>query len=1000
METNFTLEKIKQAVELLQKKMVLQSIPVTGWRFTRCAYKKGNSLPNPNSENFSDFPIGSHWDFEGEEHGWLMTHIDIPEEWSGKDVRFCLDGVPIPQIIAYIDGIPYQGMDMNHTELFLQGKNSLDLALYIYANYEVCKFSPSIRLYCPDCEKLYYDLKVPVEILEITDKSTKTYGDLLHVLNTAVNHMNCLDPNSEAFHVGNQAAIAYLKEALYDKADNQSDKNVVCIGQTHIDVAWLWTLEQTKEKVQRSFSTVLRLMERYPEYKFMSSQAQLYKYLKQEAPDLYEQVKEMVRQGRWEVEGAMWVEADCNLSSGESLVRQILHGKRFFYKEFGIDCKVLWLPDVFGYSAALPQILKKSGIESFITSKISWNETNKMPNDMFSWRGIDGSEIFTYFLTAQKMTLGQEPARYTVYNSNTSPAQIAGTWNRFHPKSLTNQVLNSFGFGDGGGGPTAQMLELRRRMENSIGEIPAAPIGTVTEFLKNVKSNISELPQWCGELYLELHRGTYTSIAANKRNNRKCEFAYQNAEFAASMDKLLLGGHYPKDQLNQGWERILLYQFHDIIPGSSIKEVYEDCDRIYPQVLNYAETVSQEALEHIAKQVDTSGGILVVNPNSFGYSDIIRHKDKLYFAENIPAKGYAVITPKKPDGTVLLSDHGMENKFYRIKFDEHYNICSLYDKRVSREVIDISKGPGNRLEAYEDFPKYWDAWEISDYYREKCTTIDDVQTVVPIHDGARSGFQISRNFLSSTIVQTIWLYEDTPKLEFETEVDWKQEHILLKAAFPVTVNSTRATYDIQFGTIERPTHTNTSWDEAKFEVCAHKFCDLAEFDYGVALLNDCKYGHDVHDGVMRLSLLKSATWPSTTADRCHHTFTYALVPHVGDYRTAGIIQMAYAMNNPMSAIELPAQHGTLPEQYSLVRLSQPNVILETIKEAENGTDLVLRMHEAWNKTSDVEITLGFTPKRIYETDLMENTVQEIPFTENSFHLRFTPFDLRTIKIEL
>lgn len=999
METRFTIEKIKQAMELLQKQMVLQSIPVTGWRFTRCGYKTGHTLPDPSGEDFMDFPNGSHWDFDKEEHGWLMTHIEIPEEWVGQDVRFCLEGHAIPQILAYIDGVPYQGMDMNHKELFLHGRKSLDLALYLYANYEVDKLNTSIRLFCPDCEALYYDLRVPAEILSITDPDTKTYGDLLHILNNTVNRMNCLDPKSETFHSANRDAIEYLKSALYDRVAPTTDKTVVCIGQTHIDVAWLWTLEQTREKVQRSFSTVLRLMERYPEYKFLSSQAQLYQYLKQEAPDMYEQVKEMVRQGRWEVEGAMWVEADCNVTSGESLVRQLLHGKQFFYKEFGVDCKVLWLPDVFGYNASMPQILKKSGIETFITSKISWNETNRMPNDMFAWQGIDGTEIFTYFLTAQKMTLGQAPVNYTTYNSNNSPAQIAGTWNRFRPKALTDRVLNSFGFGDGGGGPTAEMLELRRRMENPIGNLPAARIGTVTEFIDDIKAQVTELPRWCGELYLELHRGTYTSIGANKRNNRKCEFAYQNAEFMAATDKLLLGSAYPKESLHQGWERILLYQFHDVIPGSSIREVYEDCDRVYPQVLNYGQKVFRDALQHIADQVQTSGGVLVSNPNSFPCSDAVRIGDELVYAENIPAKGYAVITPQKSDGSVTLTDHVMENRFFRIRFDEHFNIASLLDKRANREVIDIQKGTGNRLEAYEDFPKYWDAWEISDYYRDKCTYIDDVQSVTPVTDGVRSGYRIVRNFLSSTIEQTVWLYENSPKLEFETEIDWKQEHILLKAAFPVTVNSTRATYDIQFGALERPTHTNTSWDEAKFEVCAHKFCDLSEFDYGVSLLNDCKYGHDVHDGIMRLSILKSSTWPNTNADRCHHTLTYALAPHTGDYRTAGIVEMAYTLNNPMTAVTIPAQQGSLPEQFSLVSISTPNVIMETVKEAEDSEELVLRMYEAWNKSCEAEITLGFTPKRIVLTNLMEQEEQEIPFSGRTFHLPFAPYAIQTVKIQ-
>ena len=366
-------------------------------------------------------------------------------------------------------------MDKNHRELDLTGRTGGELMLYAYPG------NTALDVRCPSeltgylertdaaCEKLYYDLRVPYEILQFTETNTRDYADVLRILRQTVDLLDCRCPGSEAFYASIPAAEAYLQKALYEDYCIDQPETVLCIGHTHIDVAWLWTLAQTREKVQRSFSTVLRLMERYPEYRFMSSQAQLYAYLKEESPETYAQVKAMVAAGRWEVEGGMWVEADCNLTSGESLVRQILFGKRFFKREFGVDNRVLWLPDVFGYSAALPQILRKSGIDRFITSKISWNETNQMPCDLFRWRGIDGTEILSYFLTAQGHTRGAEPENFTTYNSNNDPAFIAGTWNRFQQKEFSHQVLNTFGFGDGGGGPTAEMLELRRRMERSFG---------------------------------------------------------------------------------------------------------------------------------------------------------------------------------------------------------------------------------------------------------------------------------------------------------------------------------------------------------------------------------------------------------------------------------------------------------------------------------------------------------------------------------------------------
>lgn len=1009
---DFTMERISQMLLLLKKHWYYECRPLIGWRFSECGYKIDNHVPDGSGDAFRDFGADDRWGNIPDAHAWFCRRVDIPGGWRGQEVRFALTtdsraadphlDIDLPQTIAYINGTLTQGMDINHTEIVLPDLPEMDVALYLYSAkmrwYK--EFHAELRLVNEDCIGLYYDLQVPFDVLKFSNPNSKAYADVLNILNDAVNKLDCREPGSEAFYESVCHARAYLQQALYTGYTQEQRGTVICIGHTHIDVAWLWTLEQTREKVQRSFSTVLQMMKQYPEYKFMSSQPQLYAFLKEECPELYAEVKKMVAAGRWEVEGAMWLEADCNLPSGESLVRQILFGKRFFRQEFGVDSRVLWLPDVFGYSAAMPQILRKSGVDYFVTSKISWNETNMMPYDMFRWRGIDGTEIFSWFLTAQKKKRGEKPVTYTTYVSDNDPDTIAGTWERFQQKAFSNQVINTYGYGDGGGGPTMEMVEKLRRMGKGFGELPNARVGTVREFLDHAarEEQNPKLPVWDGELYMEMHRGTYTSIARNKRYNRKSEFAYQNAELLSVLGRLLAGLEYPQEKLNRGWERVLLYQFHDIIPGSSIKEVYEDCDRVYPRVLQNAKDISANAESEICRLIHTNGGFAVFNPHSFENSGIVRISGQARFVEHIPPKGYAVVQPSALKNNVHILNHKLENEFYSISFDKNYEIQSIYDRKAQREVIDSNKGPANRLEVYEDYPRAFDAWEITNYYKEKEYTLNQVESVEPIIDGARSGLKICRRFLESTIEQKIWIYEDLHRIDFETKVDWHQNHLLMKTAFPVKINASRATYEIQFGTLERPTHFNTSWDAAKFEVCAHKYCDLSEYDYGVALLNDCKYGHDIHDGIIRLTLLKSATYPNPSADQGEHIFTYSLVPHGGDYRASGIVQMAYDLNQPMTVVQVPKQDGCLPESFSLVSVSSENVILETVKKAEDTSDLILRMYEAYNERTQTSVKLPPHTKQVFRCDLMENEIEELPISQGTAAFEVEPFEIITLKI--
>ncbi len=1008
---DFLLEKLRVFLPQIEKLVFDYNEEITDFKYLPCGYKKTGSMPPAVTEEWSDFGKYDRWGDEKDSHGWFYKKIIVPEELKGKALEFYFEVGDYdrqvnhdPQFTVYVNGKISNGNDEHHRYTLLEGSDEYEIYIYAYTGMNTCRHEVVSRLLKIDplYKELYYDLKVPYDTLCLLQANDKDYSDILMHINTALNMIDMRVPGSEACRKTSADALNYLKNEFYSSYCKEQEVNCICIGHTHIDVAWLWTLAQTREKVVRSFSTVLALMKQYPEYKFMSSQAQLYKYLKEEAPDVYEGVKEMVKAGRWEVEGAMWVEADCNLPSGESLVRQILFGKRFFKKEFNVDNKVLWLPDVFGYSAALPQILIKSGVDKFVTSKIGWNEYNQIPYDTFMWHGIDSTPVFTYFLTAQDTDKNNKLNTFTTYTPRLHPTYVKGAWNRYQQKHLNNEVILTFGFGDGGGGPTQDHLEHYNRMKKGIPSLSNTKMEFAGDFLERTKArtqNHPKMPHWVGELYLEYHRGTYTSNACNKRNNRKCEFLYQNLELFSEINRLLNKKGYPTDKINEGWECILLNQFHDIIPGSSIAQVYEESTRQYETIKENAAELLNNAQKDIAENIGTEGGVLVFNPLSFNNSGMVECDGEKFYVENIPAKGWKVVAENEGRGKVKIDGKTLENDFFTVQFADDYSISRIFDKRANRQVLKVGER-GNVLEAYEDFPRAYDAWEISVYYKEKRWEIDDVSDVKILDEGIRKGFEITRKFDKSTITQKIWLYGDIDKIDFETSAEWYQEHILLKSAFPVDVNADKATYEIQFGSVQRPTHTNTSWDKAKFEVCAHKFADISECDYGVSLLNDCKYGHDIHGGVMRLTLLKCATHPSPVADKGHHDFTYSLRPHSGSFEHAGTVRLAYDLNNPMTAVKIGKQSGSLPESFSLVNVSHENIVIDTVKKAEDSDSTVIRMYESWNKkVPNATLSFGFEIKKAVLCDLMENEIEVLEIKDNSISIPVKPFEIVTIRVD-
>ena len=930
---------------------------------------------------------------------YLDTHIDTR----------CTSSTIRPQGLLYVDGKLVQGIDINHGDVLLDdSEHEVYLLFYSHTFIRYLPMDFSIHYVDERINALYYDLYVPYQGLKMLAQNSNDYVRSAAVLEKALNLLDFRNVYSEEFYTAIERARAFMAEEYYGKICD-SKNEVRCIGHTHIDVAWLWTLDQTKQKVERSFSTVLQLMDEYPEYKFFSSQPQLFDYLKERNPELYSRVKERILEGRWEVDGAMWVEADCNLTSGESLVRQIAYGKRFFKEEFGKDCDTVWLPDVFGYSASLPQIMKKSGLSNFVTAKIGWNDTNRMPYDMFTWRGIDGSEVFAYFLSTCECDPrnGVFDHTYTTYTAPINPMYVLGTWNRFQQKDYTDTVIMSYGWGDGGGGPTREDLEQERRLASGLPGIPKSTLQPLADTLQIVKDNyeknaegLQRKPVWSGELYFEYHRGTLTSVPQVKMNNRKGEFALMNAELFSVIGDKLCEIKYPKTTIDANWKVLLLNQFHDILPGSSIGDVYKDSQAQFDSLFAETDGVIGGVLDSISSKVDAQGGLLVFNPNGFTSNGTVSVEGKTYIAENVPAFGYKVITPTiENDTRASVQAKSLENGYYKIIFDESGAICSLMDKRADRELVKDNQSI-NQMIAYIDTPYQYDNWEMTPYHKQNRWALNAPAQFTSLEEGARKGFKIVKHYGQSTITQRVYLYEDgIERIDFVTDVDWKEKNQLLKVLFPLDLTVDKARYDVQFGHVERATHDNTSWDSARFESAAQKWVDMSENNYGVALLNDGKYGFGMNDGNLSMTLLKSGGFPFDGASEVIPTFTYSLLPHQGQGCNGGIVEQSYILNRPfLSRCLTEKTTGTLPAEWGLMRCETSGVIMETVKCAENGDGVVVRMYEAYKERKTVKLTAQGMQSAVL-CDLNEKEVEPLRVDGDTVTFTIKPFEIITLKIK-
>ncbi|MET8855647.1 glycoside hydrolase family 38 C-terminal domain-containing protein [Streptomyces sp. NPDC004579] len=950
--------------------------------------------------SYEPFTTGTVWG-KPWSTSWFRIEGRVPEEWAGRRVEVVIDpgftgdgpGFQAEGLLYDTSGVPLKGIHPRNRHLTVgapaRGGEAVRLLLEAAANPAVLHgFEPTrlgdvltagdgpiyrfaaadLAVLDDDVWHLVLDTEVLSELMYELDPQRPRRHEILRALENMLDALDLHDVSGTA-----AAARAELTEVLARPA-SASAHRVSATGHAHIDSAWLWPLRETVRKASRTFANVTALALDYPELVFACSQAQQYAWVKEHQPHLWERVKKAVEQGNWAPVGSMWVESDANMPGGEALARQIVHGKRFFREELGVETEEIWLPDSFGYTAAFPQLAKLAGVRWFLTQKLSWNQTNKMPHHTFWWEGIDGTRVFTHFPPVD------------TYNSQFHGSELAHAERNFAEKGLATRSLAPFGWGDGGGGPTREMLEKARRLRSLEGS-PTVRIEKPEAFFAAAEEEYgAHAPVWSGELYLELHRATYTTQAKTKQGNRRSEHVLREAELwcatAAVRDPSYA---YPYDALDRLWKTVLLHQFHDILPGSSIAWVHREARETYTRVLAELEEITAEAVRALG-----SGSSAVLNASPYERTEVAGDG-----VVTVPGLGTAVV-PAGPDPgpTVRAGQAGgaivLENDRLRVRIDADGLLTSVRDLAHGREVL---CGPGNLLQLHPDHPNAWDAWDIDRHYRRTRTDLTSAESVELVESGPlRAAVRVTRAFGSSRIVQEIRLTAASRRVDIVTDVDWQESEKVLKAAFPLDVQAERSAAEIQFGHVHRPTHANTGWDAARFEICAHRWLRVGEESYGVAVLNDSTYGHDVTrtphaDGLgttVRLTLLRAPHSPDPETDLGTHRFTYALLPGagVGDAVAEGL------------ALNLPLRRASVPEFGPLVSVDDPAVTVESVKLAEDrGGDVVVRLYESRGGRARAKVTAGFPVARAEVTDLLERPLREAP---SEIELR--PFQILTLRL--
>ena len=1055
----------------LQHLESLTSLPLPDWRFhSDLAHPED---PSVNDSGWDTIKVGDNWSSGSRV---LRRWVEIPETINGYAVRGGRAKLDLEFDFRWNNQGPVMIAVFSNGSLVSRGDDDMQQPILLTENAQPGqKFLIAVRIDAPEVETLFQHAKLSFEPAAGRPDPAMVRTEILAArpmiaayeegraerqqqLDAAVQAID-FSPLDKDDQVAFDASLRQAQSKLQALNPWLKQFTIRAVGNSHIDMAWLWPWTETVEVVRNTFQSVLDLMREYPDLKFTMSSARTYEWMQEKYPAMFEQIKQRVKEGRWEVIGGMWVEPDLNMPDGESLVRQILVGKRYFQKNFGTDIKIGWNPDSFGYNWQLPQIYKKSGIDYFVTSKLLWaTDYTKFPYRLFWWESPDGSRLLTYF-----------PHEYA---NEFDPQQITQDFSFYAPSIYGSklgankdlpQMLYLYGIGDHGGGPTRTMLDQANRLRDPNTVFPKIEFSTAKEFFADLSQELPNLkvPTWKDELYFEYHRGVYTSQADTKQRIRRDEELMLDAEKCASLASLF-GHPYAQDQFELAWKNLLFDHFHDVMPGSGIAVNYLDAKRNLEDVARSANEITEDALDEILAHVDTRAGgasgdvvpLVVFNSLSWARTEVIEaevqlpdpaprvevldaashpveyqllamdsatNRARLLIAADPPAFGYKTYFVRsaakpahsgpRPAHLVTANENTMENGSLRVVVDPQTGcITSLFDLQDHTEALAPSEtdsgGPtthvcGNLLQAFTDKPKRWDAWNIDSDFEKQHWDLDKADEVKLVERGPlRAVIRVRKHFQNSTFVQDITMYAGEPRVDVKMQVDWHEKHILLKVAFPLSAHSDKATFEIPYGSIERPTTRNTPAEQAKFEVPAQRWADLSDNKHGFSLLNDSKYGYDVKGNVLRLSLLRSPEWPDPHADEGHHEFTYSLYPHAGTWRDAQTVRRGYELNYPLIARQAQKHAGTLPGEHSFVRVDADNVVVTALKKSEDDDALVLRFYEWAGKDADVKIQLPDGALSASETDLMERSTADLAVRSSAVTVHTKPYEIKTVKIRV
>jgi alpha-mannosidase len=972
---------------------------------------------------FNGKPIAHREDWprkEGVVH--FAVKAQAPEEWPLEDIRLQLDlGGESLITLSYQDGRSETfGLDPYHQEFEVKDRD------FSITTDSVARFPFGEPNRYPKLNRARLAwLDLPVHRLHLllrqVAETIEALGDhevIPHLLEVAESALRSLDwPSATPAYISRTSGAEYqqkiwqlpkLEERPAGLTSGQSalagaafetltaqlrelqkrfppNGELMLSGHAHIDLAWLWPYDETRRKMRRTFNTALSLMERSDHFRFNQSTAHYYAQMEEDDPELLERIKKQVEKGRWETVGGMWVEPDTNMPTGESLARQVLYGQRYFEKMFGTRHTVCWLPDCFGFSGALPQILRLGGIDSFFTIKVNWSETNRFPSDLFWWKGLDGSKVLTH--TFDNPMQG--------YNGFVRPDCFVPTWKNFRGKTQHQTSLLAVGYGDGGGGVTPEMVEREVQLRD-FPAIPQARWGTVKTYYETAHRTAAEkdLPVWDGEIYLELHRATLTTQSGVKRMHRQAERGLITAETLASLAHLI-GGDAPRS-LEADWRIVLKNEFHDILPGSSIREVYVDAERELGGVLENAGAEQDRALAALISKLSRgsiANAVVAVNPSLCGQPLNVKLADGtvLSTGDTVAPLSVAVFdrATLRPASELKAGAYSLENAYLSVEIGKDGAVSSLVHKATGREALD---GSANQLWVYPiDKPRNWDAWDVDADYAEKGIRLDRPESIALVESGLhRAAIRVTYRYRDSSVTQTYVLTANARRLDIETTIDWHDRRTMLRTLNPVAVKSRTATFECAFGVIERTTHTNTSWDQAMFEAVAHRFVDLSEPGFGVALLNNAKYGHSARGNEIGMSLVRAPIYPDPLADEGEQSFTYALMPHEGTWHEGGVLGEAIDLNQPLVCSEAT---GLAPGSVQPIVVEGVPVALSGLKPAEEGNGLVARLYEPAGRRGDLVLKGpdGWTlsdPLNILEEPMQRQGPAEI-----------MPFEIRTWRLQ-